>query len=302
MKAAGSMDWRAWCVFAALGIIWGLPYFFIKLAVREFPPFFVAWSRILLAALILLPLAWQRGALRPVWNHKAAILAFALAEFAIPFAAISFAERSIDSSATGIVIASVPFTIILIARFFGVREPFEPGRLLGLALGLCGVIILLGFGTVAEAHDWTGVLCLACATLGYASGALIIQRHLSELDAIGPLAASLALAAVLLLPPALLTAPPRIAWDLASFAIIVLGVLCTAVAMLLMFYLIRRAGASRASVITYINPAVATLLGVLLLHERLGANGLLAFALILSGSWLATRRRAAPRGSMLRPA
>jgi len=103
-----------------LGIIWGIPYFFIKLAVQEISPFVVAWGRIMLATLILLPIAWRRGALRPLGARKAAVCAFATAEFVIPFTAISIGERWIDSSVTGILIAAVPLTITLISRLFGV--------------------------------------------------------------------------------------------------------------------------------------------------------------------------------------
>ncbi len=283
------MTWRGWCAFAALGIIWGLPYFFIKLAVEEVSPFIVAWGRIVLATLILLPIAWRRGALRTLGQHKAAVCAFALAEFAIPFAAISVGERWIDSSVTGILIAAVPLTVTLISRFFGVHEKLSTGRLLGLALGLCGVIALVGFGNISGPLGWAGVGCMLIATLGYAIGPLIIQRHFGDLDAIGPIAASLLVASVALLIPALLNFPQQLPSAVALASIAILGVVCTSVAMLLMFYLVNHAGASRATVITYINPAVAALLGVFLLHERLGAGGLAAFALILLGSWLATR-------------
>ena len=283
------MTWRGWCAFAALGIIWGLPYFFIKLAVQEVSPFIVAWGRIVLATLILLPIAWRRGALRTLGQHKAAVCTFALAEFAIPFAAISVGERWIDSSVTGILIAAVPLTVTLISRFFGVHEKLGTGRLLGLALGLCGVIALVGFGNISGPLGWAGVGCMLIATLGYAIGPLIIQRHFGDLDAIGPIAASLLVASVALLIPALLNFPQQLPSAVALGSIAILGVVCTSVAMLLMFYLVNHAGASRATVITYINPAVAALLGVFLLHERLGAAGLAAFALILLGSWLATR-------------
>ena len=84
------MSWRGWMAFAALGVIWGLPYFFIKIAVQELSPLVVAWGRISLGALLLLPIAWRRGALRDLWPHKGAIVAFALAEFdVIPFCMIS---------------------------------------------------------------------------------------------------------------------------------------------------------------------------------------------------------------------
>ncbi len=283
------MSWRAWLAFIALGIIWGLPYFFIKLAVQELSPFFVAWSRIVLAALILLPIAWRRGALKPLGEHKGAVCVFALVEFAVPFAAISLGERWIDSSLTGILIAAVPLTVVLISRFFGVEERLSPGRWLGLALGLVGVATLLGFGSVSGPLGWTGVGCMLLATLGYAIGPLIIQRHLRGLDSIGPLAASLLVASILLLIPAALTFPRSVPSIIALSSIGVLGIVCTVSAMLLMFYLVRHAGAARATIVTYINPAVATLLGVLVLNERLGLGGLIGFGLILLGSWLSTR-------------
>jgi len=281
--------WRAWLAFGALGLIWGIPYFFIKLAVQELSPLVVAWGRVALATLILLPIAWHRGALRSLGAHKAAVLAFALAEFVIPFSAISMGERWIDSSVTGILIATVPLTIALISRFFHLHEPLGATRLTGLLLGLGGVVALVGLGTISGIKGWTGVGCMLLATLGYAIGPLIVQRHLGGLDSFGPVAASLMVSSVVLLPFAIYFFPSHRPSALALSSMAVLGAICTALAMLLLFYLISQAGASRASVITYINPAVATLLGVMVLHEHLGIGGVIAFALILLGSWLATR-------------
>jgi drug/metabolite transporter (DMT)-like permease len=283
------VSWRGWGAFAALGIIWGLPYFFIKLSVQELSPVVVAFGRVMLGTLVLLPIAWRRGALRPLGGHKAAICAFALAEFVIPFLVISFGERWISSSVTGILIAMVPLSIALIQRFFGVHERLGWRRILGLGLGFIGVAALLGFGTISGPSGWAGAACMLIATLGYAIGPLIIQRHLRGLDPFGPLAASLGVASIVLLIPAVLAFPAHMPSPLVLASMAMLGVVCTAVAMLLMFYLVGHAGASRAAVITYINPAVAALLGVSLLDERLGLGGILAFALILLGSWLATR-------------
>ena len=283
------MTWRGWTAFAALGIIWGLPYFFIKVAVQEVSPFALAFCRVALSTMILLPIAWRRGALRSLGAHKGAIIAFGVVEFAIPFSLISLGERWISSSVTGILIAMVPLSIALIQRFFGIREALGAWRIAGLAIGFIGVAALLGTGPISGLLGWAGVGCMLVSTLCYAVGPLIIQRHLRDLDSIGPLAASLGVASVILLIPAALEFPssPPSANALASIA--VLGIVCTAMAMLLMFYLVHHAGASRASVITYINPVVATLLGVLVLHEHLGIGGFVAFALILLGSWLATR-------------
>jgi drug/metabolite transporter (DMT)-like permease len=276
-----------------LGITWGLPYFFIKIAVQEISPFDVAWGRITLAALILLPIAWRRGALRTLATHKAAVLAFSLVEFTIPFCLISMGERWIPSSVTAILIATVPIIIALISRFFGVHERLGTTRLVGLLVGLAGVVALVGLGTLSGRLAWAGVGCVVLSTICYAIGALTIQRYLHAVDSIGPIAGSLAISSLLLLIPAMLSLPQRMPSALALSSVAILGLVCTALSMLMMFYLVKNAGASRAAIITYINPAVATLLGMALLAERLGAWGVTGFGLILLGSWLATRGSAA---------
>jgi drug/metabolite transporter (DMT)-like permease len=290
LNGAAILSLRAWAAFAALCLIWGIPYFLIKLAVAEVSPLAVAFARVALGACILLPVAWRRGALGPALRRPWPLIAFAFVEFAIPFAAISLGEQWISSSLTGILIATVPLWVVLLSRSFGVHEPLAPKRIVGLALGFVGVVTLLGFGSVSGAPGWAGVFCMLIAALGYAVGPLIIQRHLSELDSIGPVAMCLLIAAVMLLVPASAAFPSHWPSPTAIAAIVVLGILCTAIAMLLMFYLVGHAGASRATLITYVNPAVASLLGVGLLDERLGPSGLLAFGMILAGSWLASRK------------
>jgi drug/metabolite transporter (DMT)-like permease len=284
---------RNWLTFAALGLIWGLPYFLIKIVVQEVHPFMLAWARLAIAALILLPIAWQRGALRGLMAHSGALFAFAVLEFVIPFSAISFGERWISSSTTGILIATVPIAVVLLSRFFGLQEPLGVRRLSGLLIGFAGVIALVGFGPITGLRGWAGVGCMLLATTGYALGPLIIQRYMRGMSPLGPMSVSIGMAALVLLPTALATWPSVMPSMPVVWSILALGAICTAVAMLLMFYLIKSAGASRASLITYVNPAVAALLGVGILHERLGIGGLLAFALILLGTWQANRGGAA---------
>jgi len=280
---------RSWLAFGALCVIWGVPYFFIRIAVRDVPPLVVAWGRITLAVLILLPIAWRRGALTVVRPHLGAVCAFAFVEFVVPFSAICIGERWIGSAIAGILVAGVPLTIALMSRFAGLHEPLGSRRLFGLVIGFLGVALLVGLGPVSGLRGWIGAGCMLLATLGYAAGPLVIQRHLSQLPPIGPVTVSLAIASLVLLLPALLTFPSRVPPMADVGSIIVLGVLCTAIAMLLMFSLVSDAGASRASVITYINPIVATLLGAGMLHEHIGAVALIALVVILAGSWLATR-------------
>ena len=285
------MRWRIGGTFVALCILWGLPYFFIKIALTEVPPVCVAWARVTLGAAVLLPLAWHRGALAALGRHKRAVCAFACAELIGPFFLIALGERWVSSSLTGILIATVPLVVILCGPLFGVHERLSMRRLLGLAIGLGGVVALLGFDTVHGELGWIGVACVMVSTVGYALGSLIIQRHLAAVDEMGAVAASLGVACVALAIPALLSLPPRMpsATVLASMA--VLGVVCSALALSLYFYLVSQVGAARASVITYVNPAVAALLGVLLLHEPFGPGAVLGLGLILLGSWMATHGR-----------
>jgi drug/metabolite transporter (DMT)-like permease len=165
-------------------------------------------------------------------------------------------------------------------------------RLAGLACGFIGVVVLLGIDPVHGVLGWVGVSCVAVATVGYAIGSLVVQRYLNGVDEFGAVALSLAIATVILLPAALLTLPRHAPSMLALGAVAVLGVVCTAVALWLYFYLVAEAGAARATVFTYVNPVVATLLGITLLGEHFSASFLAGLVLILAGSWVATARRA----------
>ena len=284
------MRWRIGLTFAALCVIWGIPYFFIKLALTEVAPIGVAWARIALGALVLLPVAWQRGTLPEVLRHKGAVCAFAFAELVGPFFLIALGESWVSSSFAGILIATVPLMVIVLAPLFGVHEALSRRRLCGLIIGFVGVVTLLGLDVFDGPFGWIGAACVGVATLGYATGSLIVQRHLKGVDELGAVAASLVVASVVMLPPAVLTAPTNLPSGLVLISLVVLGVVCTATALWLYFSLIAHIGAARAAVITYVNPAVAALLGVLVLHESFGLGSALGLALILVGSWLATHR------------
>jgi drug/metabolite transporter (DMT)-like permease len=291
---------RIWTTFIVLCIIWGIPYFLIKVALVDLSPSVVAWGRIALGALVLLPIAWHRGVLRPALAHKGALIAFAICELVIPFSMISFAETRISSSLTGVLVATVPLTVAVIAPLFGIREKIGPRRSLGLMIGFAGVVALLGIDRLSGTEQWIGAASLIFAVLGYAIGPLIVQRHLAGLDELGATAASLSVAALVLLPFALYFAPTHMPSLTSIGSVIVLGVVCTALALILFFYLIHAAGASRAAVVAYINPGIAALLGVVVLHEPFGPGLVIGLSMILFGSWLATsgkREEAVPQAA-----
>ncbi len=282
------MTYRAWATFAALCAIWGLPYFFIKLALPELSPVCIAWGRITLAALVLVPIAWRRGVLQRAFKHPIAIATFAVAELVVPFSLIAMGEQWISSSLAGILIATVPLTVVVIAPLFGVKERLGALRIIGLAIGFCGVVSIVGLDTGHGPMLWAGVACMMVSVLGYAIGPLVVERYLSDVDELGAVTASLVLASIVLLPMAAMSAPTQMPSALSLTAVAALGILCTALALFLYFYLINVAGAARASVVAYINPAVAAVIGVLVLHEPFGVGAAIGLALILFGSWLAT--------------
>jgi drug/metabolite transporter (DMT)-like permease len=287
------MSSRGWALFAAASVVWGMPYLFIKIAVDGgLTPGFVAWSRVTLAALVLLPIAWKSGALRNLPMRWLAV--FALAEIAIPFPLIGFGEQRVSSSLAAILIAALPLVIVFLALRFDNGERPTPARLVGMLIGLGGVVALVGIDVGGRGSELLGAGAVLLATVGYAVGPLVVKRHLSQGDPLGPVTAAMAIASIMLLPfgvGGFPTASPP-ADVLASLA--VLGLVCSAVAFIVFFRLIGEVGPSRATVVTYVNPIVALGLGVAVLGEQITAGAVGGLLLILAGSWLATDGRLPP--------
>jgi drug/metabolite transporter (DMT)-like permease len=283
---------RAWILFALISMIWGVPYLFIKVAVDGgVPPAFVAWARIALGATLLLPLALHRGALRGLQSRAGAIAAYTTCEVAVPFVLIAMGERYISSSLAAILVATMPLMIALLTVRLSPDARPTGLRLLGLLIGFGGVVALLGFDVSGRTDELLGATLVLVATLGYATAPIIVSRHLADLDPLGPVAASLTLATIALLPAAIATPPKVLPAPAALAAIALLGLICTALGLVVFFRLIAEAGPSRASVITYVNPLVAVIVGVLALDEHLGIVSVAGLLLILGGSWLSTRGR-----------
>jgi drug/metabolite transporter (DMT)-like permease len=288
------MSPRGWALFAAVSVIWGTPYLFIKIGVEEMTPGFVAWSRIALGAAVLLPVAWKLGALKGLRHRWRPLLAFAVVEMAIPWPLIGFGEQRISSSVTAILIAALPLVVAFLALRFDQAERPTPTRLVGMLVGLAGVVVLMGIDIGGRTAELLGAAAILLATVGYAIGPMIVKHRLSDVQPLGPVTAALAIATVVLAPVAVIDFPAQTpsAEGLASLA--VLGVVCSALAFLLFFALIAEVGPAKATVITYVNPTVALALGVAVLGERVTAGAIAGLLLILAGSWLATDGRLPP--------
>jgi drug/metabolite transporter (DMT)-like permease len=282
------MTRRGLLLFAAMCLIWGIPYLFIRIAVGELTPATLVFMRTGLAAVVLLPIAARLGALRPVLERWRPLLVFALIEIAIPWFALSSAEQRISSSLTGLLTSAVPLVGVVIAPLFGNREGIRTQNLAGLLVGLAGVAAIVGLDL--RATGWIPLAEMAVVAVCYAVGPAILSRFLSGLPSVGVIALALAVCAAGYAPVAAVQWPQTVPSTGVLASVAVLAVVCTAVAFLVFFALIAEIGPVRATVITYVNPAVAAVAGVLVLHERLTAGMGIGFVLVLIGSTLATRR------------
>jgi drug/metabolite transporter (DMT)-like permease len=284
------MSRRAWSAFAAVSVLWGIPYLFIKIADDGgMPPLVLAWGRVSLGAVVLLLVAWRAGTLHGLRERGRWLLAFAVLEIAIPFPLIALGETKVASSTAAIVIASVPLIITLLVLRFEPSERVTGRRLAGLLVGFAGVAALVGVDVSGDGHELLGVGAVLIAACGYACGPLILKRGLTDLDPIATMGTCLAIAATILTPFAAFDLPSAAPSGGAFASVVVLGLLCTALALVLMAILIDAAGPSRASIITYINPVIALGLGIVFLSESPGPGSLVGLVLILIGSWISTR-------------
>jgi drug/metabolite transporter (DMT)-like permease len=285
------MTRRALLLFAMMSIIWGVPYLFIRIAVGEVTPATLVFWRTAIAAAILLPVALTRTDLRPVLARWRWVVAFAAVEIAIPWVALGSAEQHISSSLAGLLIAGVPLVGAAIALLSGGADRFGPVGLLGMLIGLVGVVAIVG--TEFGSTDTTALVQVAIVVVGYALGPAILSRRLDGLPTVGIMAVSLMLCAVVFAPIAATQWPAVVPSAQALIAVVVLATVCTAAAFLLFGALIDEVGPVRATVITYINPAVAAVLGVLVLRETFTVPMAIGFVLVITGSMLAARPRQA---------
>lgn len=296
-------DARAWILFAAMAVLWGMPYLFIKQAVDSYSPASVVAGRTLLGALLLLPFALRRKALRPAFGRIGWVLAFGAIEMAGPFLLLGHAEQTLPSGLTGLLVATVPLFAALIAFTGGDRTVLRPARMIGLFVGFIGVAIIV-IGPGLSAGGTAGLVAIGEVLLVavlYAIAPFIVARKLSDVPALGTITLSLGAVGLFYLPIAFLTqhetptAPSTV-------ALIALAVLCTAVAFIVFFALIDRVGPARAPLFTYVNPVVAIILGVIVLGEEVTLGLVIGFPIVILGCWLAatggTVRTKEPAGEL----
>lgn len=280
------MTRRGWVLFIALSVCWGIPYLFIRVAVADVDPLIVAFGRTAIGGLLLLPLAIRKRAFRPLLPHWRILLIYTAVEIIGPWVLLGHAETRLNSSTTGLIIAVVPIVAAIILTVMGL-DRLDARRIAGLVIGLAGVGLLVGLDVRLD--DFVAIGQLLLVVLGYAIGPIIISRRLADLRSLGVVTVSLLIAAAAYAPFTPLVWPDQ--WTAPAVgSVVVLAVICTATAFLVMFALIAEAGPARMTLITYVNPAVAILLGAIVLGEPLTIGLAIGFPLVILGSVLGTWR------------
>lgn len=283
------MTRRGLLLFVAMSLIWGIPYLFIRIAVADLHPAVLVFARTGMAALILLPIALARDELRGLVRSWIPLVAFAAVEMGIPWLALASAEQHISSSLAGLLISAVPLVGVVIATALGNREHLGAASLIGLLMGLAGVAAIVGFDL--RASDSLALVEIGVVAVGYAVGPVILSRYLSQLPSVGVMAVALTGCALAYAPVAVAQWPRSAPSTEVMASVAILAIVCTAIAFLLFFALIAEIGPVRATVITYINPAVAAVLGIAVLRENFTVGMAFGFVLVIAGSVLATRKR-----------
>ena len=288
------MSRRGFLLFLAIGLAWGVPYFFLAVAGKDFSTPTIIFSRVTIGALVLVPLAIKRGALKPALKAWPWVLSFAAIEMIGPWFLLTEAERHIPSGLAGLMIATVPIYGMLIAYFFqGDKSVRHPKTLAGLAIGFAGVLLLVGIDSITGTFDPIYLLMSVLAALGYAIAPAIANAKLKDVPTVGVIGLSLTMVAAFYAIPALTALPGEIAagpaWTSVG-SLVGLGVISSALAFVLFFELVKEVGSARATLVTYPNTAWALLLGIVFLHEPITIGLLTGLPLVAVGSYLALRK------------
>ena len=290
------MSRRNLILFLLAGFLWGIPYLFIKVAVdpqNGFSPAIVVFGRVLIGALVLIPIAiYDKSFFTAIKGWKY-IAVYALFEMVGPWILIGTAEQKISSGLAGLLVSSVPIFSTLIASYYGDKTVWQPRRLIGIIIGFLGVFLLVGIESFTGSSDPISILMTLAAALGYAFAVIYITRKMPGESGVAINGIAMAMTAVFYSPALFLLWPDHTISTEAIYSLIALGVFSTGIAFAVFFTVMAEIGPTRASLVTYMNTAFAVVLGVLILSEPLTIGIIVGLPLVLIGSYLASRKASA---------
>jgi drug/metabolite transporter (DMT)-like permease len=275
--------------FALVGILWGIPYLLMKVAVEDFPPAAVVAGRTLIGASILIPIAIYRK------KFKGAVLGFkfvafyALLEMIGPWILISTAQQKINSGLAGLLVSTVPIFATIIISLRGDHSVWQFKRIIGIVVGFLGLILVVGIESLTGSADLLSIAMVLIASVSYAYAVIMILANLPLVDGIAINGLAMAISTIFWGPVAIAQWPSNISMN-SALSLIALGIFSTAFAFILFFKLIEEIGPARGSLVTYVNTAVAVVLGVIILKEPLTIGIVIGLPLVLIGSYLASKK------------
>ncbi len=284
------MSRRGWFLFVLCGFLWGIPYLFIRIAVRDFSPASIVFARVAIGAAILIPISIRGRTLKPALRGYKYIALYSLTEIIGPWFLITRAETKISSGLTGLLVATVPIWSTIFASLNGDKTVWHHKRLIGMIVGFIGVVALVGIESLSGSADLWSILAVLLASVGYGYAVNMISKKLPGVSGIAINAVAMAMAAVLYAPFALTQWPTGSISISALLSLVALGIFPTALAFIVFFAIMDEIGAARASLVTYLNTAFAVLLGVLILSEPLTLGMAIGLPMVLLGSYLASRK------------
>ena len=284
------MTRRNWILFGLTGVLWGIPYLFIKIAVRDYSPAIVVCGRTLIGAAILIPLALKQGSLKQALKGIRYVIPYAIAEMVGPWILITSAEKKISSGLAGLLIATVPIWSTILTSLHGDKSVWQPRRLFGIVVGFIGIVALVGIESIRGTSNPLAIGAVILSAILYAFATIRITRALPGVSGLAINGVAMAFTSIFYLPFAISEWPRGHISQASTFSLIALGIFSTALAFALFFMVMDEIGPARASLVTYINTAVAVLLGVLLLSEPLTLGIIVGLPLVLVGSYFASRK------------
>jgi len=288
------MSRKGWALFALVGLLWGVPYLFMKVAVDELATPVIVFSRLLIGAIVLVPLALYEGTLRPAFKYWKYIALYAIAEMVIPWSLITNAQKELSSGVVALLVATVPIWATLFAHHTGDSTAAHRTRIFGIAIGLIGILFLVGFETLNDVGNIRALIQVLVASASYAYAVNMITRKAPETSGVAINGIAMALSTVIFAPFAFTHLPSQKPSNHAVLATIGLGVICTALAFWVFFIVLKEIGAARASLVVYPNTAVAVMLGIFLLDEQLTLAIVIGLPMVLLGSYFASRKPSTP--------
>lgn len=285
------MTRRSWIELVILSALWGAVYPLITVALRDFSPTLVVLGRVLLAALLLLPLAIRWNALRPIWRNPRAIIETVLVQSTAPLLLLTFGQKYVSSSVAGILIGAQPLFVALLALRYAPDERPQGWRgLAGIILGLAGLVMLFGVDLRGGRMALLGGTLVLLAAVCYAAGAMMIHSRYADAPPLGVATSAMLVTTAAVIVPATATIPTQLPGVEATAALLILGIVCTGATLALFYTLITRVGPARAALAFYLSPAFAVAFGVAFLREQISVFAILGLAAIIIGSVLAAHR------------